>query len=199
MKHPLRSAVFAALLCGPALTGCFKPSKPAAEDTAAPAADTGSMATAASGDDPCAIVSKGEVRDVFPGAEAGKPDHSMDQYGMASCTWELPTNTLAAQTFKSTNTAGEELRGRMLGFLDPLQPGLREKIQYDTIAGLGDEAVAVAVKADAAQGILADSAMLGIRKGDRMVVLFTRGLVDGDAAASKKALEALGGKAASRL
>jgi hypothetical protein len=199
MKHPIRSAVFAALLCGPVLTACFKPSTPASGETAAPAADTGSMATAASGDDPCALVSKSEVRDVFPGAESGKPDHSMDKYGMASCTWELPTNTLAVQTFKSTNTAGEELRGRMLGFLDPLQPGLREKVQYDTVAGLGDEAVTVSVKADQAKGILADSAMLGIRKGDRMAVLFTRVLVEGDAAASKKALEALGKKAASRL
>lgn len=184
MNHSLRSAVFAALLCGSVLTACFKPSTPA---------------TAASGDDPCAIVSKSDVSKVFPGAESGKPDHSMDQYGMASCTWELPTNTLAVQTFKSTNSTGEELRGRMLGFLDPLQPGLREKIQYDTIAGLGDEAVVTAVKADAAQGVLSDSAMLGIRKGDRMVVLFTRALVEGDAAATKKALEVLGKKAASRL
>jgi hypothetical protein len=196
MNRPLCSAAFAALLCASVLTACFKPSTPAPD---APDADTGSVSTVASGDDPCTIVSKGEVRDAFPGAESGKPDHSLDQYGMASCTWELPTNTLAVQTFKSKNSAGEELRGRMLGILDPLQPGLRDKIQYDTIAGLGDEAVVVAVKADAAQGVLSDSAMLGIRKGDRMAVLFTRTLVDGDAAASKKALEALGKKAASRL
>jgi hypothetical protein len=195
MNHPLRSAVFAALLSGSILTACFKPSTPATD--AAP--DTGSMSTTASADDPCTLVSKGEVRSAFPGAEPGKRDQSTDQYGIASCKWELPTNTLAVQTFRSTNTAGQELRGRMLGFLDPLQPGLREKIQYDTIAGLGDEAVAVAVKADQAQGILADSAMLGIRKGDRMAVLFTRTLVDGDVAATRKALEALGRNAAARL
>ena len=57
----------------------------------------------------------------------------------------------------------------------------------------------IAVKADQAQGVLADSAMLGIRRGDRMAVLFTRTLVDGDAAATKKALEALGRSAAPRL
>ena len=118
---------------------------------------------------------------------------------MASCTWELPTSTLAVQIFKSTHSAGEELRGRMAGFLDPLQPGLREKIQYDTIAGLGDEAAAVAVKADQANGILADSAMLGIRRGERMAVLFTSTLVDGDAAGTKKALQELGRKAVTRL
>jgi hypothetical protein len=59
--------------------------------------------------------------------------------------------------------------------------------------------VAVAVKADQAKGILADTAMLGIRKGDRMAVLFTRTLVDGDVAATAKALESLGRKAVSRL
>jgi hypothetical protein len=149
--------------------------------------------------DPCALVSKSEVREAFPGAESGQRDHSMDQYGMASCTWELPTSKLAVQTFKSTQTAGEELRGRMLGFLDPLRAGLREKIQYDTITGLGDDAVVMAVKADAAEGILADSAMLGIRRGDRMAVLFTSTLIDGDAAATKKALQALGRSAAARL
>jgi hypothetical protein len=183
MTVSLRFAVLAALLCGTGVVACSKSESSVAGPT----------------DDPCAIVSKGEVRDVFPGAETGKRDHSTDQYGLASCTWELPTNTLAVQTFKSTNSAEEELRGRMLGFLDPLQPGLREKIQYDAIAGLGDEAVVTAVKADAAQGVLADSAMLGIRKGDRMTVLFTRTLVDGDVTATTKALEALGRSAAPRL
>jgi hypothetical protein len=195
MNDSLRSAVLAAILCAASLAACSKSEAPATDATSA----SGLPSTAASPDDPCSIVSKGEVREAFPGAESGERDHSMDQYGMASCKWELPANTLAVQLFKSTNTAGEELRGRMLGFLDPLQPGLREKIQYDTIAGLGDEAVAVAVKADQAQGILADTAMLGIRKGDRMAVLFTRTLVGGDVAATAKALESLGRKAVSRL
>lgn len=187
MNISLRSPFFLAFVCGVVLAACSK------QESSTASTAVGST------DDPCALVSKGQVRDAFAGAESGKRDHSMDQYGMASCTWELPTNTLAVQIFKSTNTAGEELRGRMLGFLDPLQPGLRETIQYDTVSGLGDEAVAVAVKADPAQGILADSAMLGIRKGDRMVVLFTRTLVDGDVTATGKALEALGRNAAARL
>lgn len=192
MHASLRLAI-TALISVAALAACSKP------DAASGEVASTIPEVAASGDDPCAIVSKNEVRAVFPGAEAGKRNHTMDQYGMASCTWELPTSKLAVQIFTSTNTAGEEVRGRMLGFLDPLQPGLRGKIQYDTIAGLGDEAVAVAVKADQAQGILADTAMLGIRKGSRMAVLFTSTLVDGDPAASKKALQALGGSAASRL
>lgn len=183
MTVSLRSAMFAAMLCGTGLAACAKQEVPSAGPS----------------DGPCAVVSQSEVRKAFPGAQTGKRDPSMDQYGIASCTWESTANTLAVQTFKSTNTASEELRGRMLGFLDPLQPGLREKIQYDTITGLGDEAVAVAVKADQAQGILADSAMVGIRKGDHMTVLFTRTLVDGDVAVTKKALEALGRKAVLRL
>ncbi len=59
--------------------------------------------------------------------------------------------------------------------------------------------MAVAVKADQAAGILAETAMLGIRRGDRMVVLFTSTLVEGDPAASKQALRTLGKSAAPRL
>ena len=192
MIAPLRLAVFAALASAAALAACSKP------DAATSEVKSAIPDVAAVGDDPCAIVSQDEVRAVFPGAESGKRDHSMDQYGMASCTWELPTAKLAVQIFKSTNTAAEEVRGRMLGFLDPLQPGLRDSIQYDTIAGLGDEAVTVAVKADQPKGILADTAMLGIRHGERMAVLFTSTLI-GDEAATKKRLQALGGNAAARL
>src|SRR5690349_1658630 len=135
MNASIRSAVLAALICGFGVAACSK-SEPTAAQVAATLTESASASVAPVGDDPCAIVTKGEVRDAFPGAKSGKRDHSMDQYGMASCTWELPTNTLAAQIFKGTNTADEELRGRMLGFLDPLQPGLRAKIQYDAIAGL---------------------------------------------------------------
>jgi hypothetical protein len=183
MKVSLRSAVLIALLCGSGLAACSPQETSAAGPT----------------DDPCALVSKSQVREVFPGADSGKRDHSTDQYGVASCKWELPTSTLAAQTYKSTNSASDELRGRMLGSLDPLQPALREKIQYDPVAGLGDEAAVVAVKADQANGVLADSAMLGIRRGERMTILFTSALVDGDVAATKKALETLGRSAAPRL
>jgi len=192
MNAPIRINVLAALLSVAALPACSKP------DASMPQVGSAIPEVAAVSDDPCAIVSKDEVRAAFPGAEAGKRNHTMDQYGMASCTWELPTSMLAVQIFKSTNTANEEVRGRMLGSLDPLQPGLRGKIQYDTIAGLGDEAVAVAVKADQPNGILADAAMLGIRKGDRMAVLFTSKLV-GDVDATKQALRTLGVNAASRL
>lgn len=187
----LRNAALTALFTGAALCACS-----AREDsaTAVPAS-----ALVAPGDGPCAIVTDAEVRKVFPGAESGVRDHSMDQYGMASCKWETPANTLAVQTFTSTETVENELRGRMLGFLDPLKPGLRDGIRYDKIAGIGDSAMAVAVKADEAGGILADSAMLAVQRGDRVVVLFTRVLVDGDPAASIKALEALAPSAALRL
>ena len=193
MNFPLTTVCFA-LLCSAGLAACSKQ-----ESAAAAVADTEPATPAGPTDDPCALVSKGEVRAVFPGAESGKRDHKMDQYGVASCTWELPTNKLAVQTYKSKNSAADELRGRMLGFLDPRKPGLGQSIQYDPVAGMGDEAAVVAVKADEARGILADSAMLSIRRGERFTILFTSMLVDGDVAASKKAFEELGRKAAGRL
>jgi hypothetical protein len=191
MDTSLRFALLAAL--GTAtLSACAKPDASAQEVAAA-------IPQVSADGDPCALVSKGEVRAAFPGAESGKRDHAQDQYDIATCTWALPANTLAIQTFQSTNSVSDELRGRMLGYLDPLQPALREKIQYDMVSGLGDEALVVAVKADPAQGILAETAMLGIRRGEHMAVLFTARLVDGDPQASKQALQALAKGAASRL
>ena len=201
MNASLRSALFLALASAAALAACSKPDASAAEVAAAISnpSDAATGSAGASKDDPCAVVSKSEVRAAFPGAESGKRDHKMDQYGVASCTWETPTNTVAVQTYKSTNSAADELRGRMLGSLDPLKPALRQSIQYDAVAGLGDEAAVVAVKADEAHGILSDAAMLGIRRGEHFTILFTRTLIDGDVAATKKALQALAGDAARRL
>jgi hypothetical protein len=201
MNATLRAAMLAALLTSAGLAACSKPDASAKQiaDALTDSSAGGAAPVAASADDPCSFVTLAEVRAAFPGAAAGQRDHSQDEYGMASCVWELPTSKLAVQVFKSTNKAGEEVRGRMLGFLDPLQPGLREKIRYDEISGLGDDAVAVAVKADQAAGILADTAMLGIRRDDRMVVIFTSTLVDGDPETSKQALQRLGKSAAHRL
>ena len=57
----------------------------------------------------------------------------------------------------------------------------------------------IAEPADAQRGILADTAVLATRRGDRMVVLFTSSLADGDRAFTLKALDALGRSVAKRL
>ena len=191
MNAPVRYVALAALLLGSGLAAC------SAKEDAATVESGGALVTP--GDGPCGLVTDAEVGQAFAGAKSGERDHSMDKYGMASCKWETAANALAVQTFESKETVGNELRGRMLGYLDPLKPGLRDSIRYDELAGLGDSAMSVAVKGDPERGILSDTAMLAIKRGDRVAVLFTRVLVDGDPAATIAALKQLAPAAAGRL
>jgi hypothetical protein len=183
--HPL----FAALLCGVVLSGCSKPES----------ATASSAEVAGPTDDPCALVTDGEVRNAFPGAKAGKRDHSLDQHNIATCTWEATAAMVVVQLYDSKDSVENELRGRMLGSLDPLNPAARDKVRYDAMTALGNEAMVVVEKADPQQGILGDVAVLGMRRGENLAIIFTSTFVDGDRAATIEALKKLGASAAPRL
>ena len=180
-------AVLTVLSCGFGLAGCSQDNTDATAGTKGPT------------DDPCALVTDAEVGKSFPGAGRGKRDHSVDKYGISTCTWDSPTNMIVAQIFKAQGTAHDEVRSRMDGYVDPMKPGAAAHVEYVTIPGLGDEATISAVKADEARGILADGAVLAIRHGERMAVLFTHSLVDGETAPTTRALQSLGANAAARL
>ncbi|MEO8062898.1 MAG: hypothetical protein ABI821_09125 [Pseudomonadota bacterium] len=190
-----RTALMTALFAAATLSGCSQQkSADVTADAPAPAA-----ASAGPTDDPCQLVSDGEMKQSFAGAGPGKRNHSVDQYGIATCSWDSPTNTIVVQIFAAKGSAADEVRSRMDGYVDPINPGARAQVQYVTIAGLGDEATVSAVKADAAKGILSDGAVLGVRHGKRMAILFAQNLVDGDTAVTIKALQQLGENAAARL
>jgi PBP1b-binding outer membrane lipoprotein LpoB len=175
------------LVCSVWLVGCSQQETAVSAEAASPT------------DDPCALITDGDVRQQFPGAASGKRDSRLDQYGIASCTWNSPTNTFIVQLFKAKGSAEDELRSRISGNVDPVKPGAGAKIRYETIGGVGDEAKLAVEKADAQEGILADSAVLVARRGERMAVLFTSALVEGERASTAKALEALAQRAARRL
>ncbi|MET0207563.1 MAG: hypothetical protein ABW220_00905, partial [Burkholderiaceae bacterium] len=149
--------------------------------------------------DPCAMVSDSGVRKAFADAKAGKRDHSLDKYDIATCTWDTPTNMVVLQLFKAAGSAHDEVRSRADGVIDPVKPGAGKNFRYETVASLGDEATVIAESGDQANGIFNDLAVLGIRKGEKMVVIFAHSLIDGDRAKTIQALEALGKKAASRF
>jgi hypothetical protein len=185
--------VMAALLGGCALAACSQ------QDAASAAAPATSTETASPTDDPCKLVTDKDVRNAFGDTASGKRDHSLDKYGIATCTWDTTHNTFVVQMFKAKGSVADELRSRISGSVDPLKPGAADRLNYQTLAGLGDETMLVAEKADAEQGVLADTAVLVTRHGERMAVLFTNPLVKGERAATVSVLEALGRSAASRL
>lgn len=184
-------ALIATLACGLWLGACSNENA-----AAAPAA-----ATAVSGptNDPCALTSDAEVRKLFAGAKAGKPDHSVDKYGILTCTWDTPTNMLVAQIFKAEGSAAQEVRSRADGVIDPVKSGAGSKFRYEAVAGVGDDASVLAEAGDPPNGIFNDIAVFGVRKGDRMAVLFAHSLIDGNRETTIKALTNLGKQAAARL
>jgi hypothetical protein len=185
-RHP---ALILALVSVGWLAACSRENTAAAETAAA----------SGPADDPCTIVTDKQVHQVLGQTKPGKRDHSVDQYGIATCKWETSTNTLVVQIFRAKGTVEDELRSRASGVIDPMKPGAGKNVRYEKVPHVGDETMIAAEKGDESQGLFSDIAALVSRRGDRMAVLFMASLVDGDRAATLKALEDLGGKAAARL
>ncbi len=197
----IRRAWPAMLMVGFFLTGCDR-QDPAPEDTSA--SDTLSAVAAdstSSAGNPCTLLTDSEVRDVFGDTAPGQRDHSVDQYGILSCLWETHNDRFVVQTFTAeSGTAEDELRGRVQGGVDPTMAGAAQRVRYEPVAGIGDNAMMVAEAANAQQGILADMVILVARRGDRVVVLFSGlAFAGGDRTAALTAIEQLGLSAAQRF
>ena len=115
--------------------------------------------------------------------------------------WDTPTDRFVVQVFDAkSGSVEDELRSRMSGSIDPTMAGAGSQVRYETISGIGDEAMLVLEKADPKSGILADTAVMVTQRGDRRAVLFTgSSLAAGDRAAALKTFETLGRHVAERL
>ena len=191
MKDSLFTRVLlGTVLCGLWLAGCSRQDAAAAQPSAGAASPT---------DDPCALVIDGEVSKALKDDASNKRDHSLDKYNIATCVWDTSENRLMVQLFKAKGSAAHELRSRMSGNVDPMKPGAGASVRYEKVAGAGEDTMLAVEKADEQKGILADTAVLVSRHGDRMAVLFTSAFVEGERAATVDALEKLGRSAAPRL
>lgn len=195
-----------ALLGDCLLLGCSQSDPVSASSSHAattPASDVESRSDAVNvpTDDPCALLIDDEVSKAFPGAASGKRNRSLDGHGILTCMWDTPTDRFVVQVFDArSGSVADELRGRMSGSIDPTMVGAGSQVRYETIGGIGDEAMLVLEKADLKNGILADTAVMVTQRGDRRAVLFTgSSLAAGDRAAAIKTLETLGRQVAERL
>jgi len=203
------AAVLAATLIGSlSLPGCSQddpasagatPAQAAAEQ--APAAGSAMSTPTRMADDPCALITDAEVRSAFAQAASGKRDRALDDNGILTCVWDTPTDRFVVQMYSlSSGSAEDELRGRMSGSIDPMMSGAAGHVRYETLAGVGDEAMLVVEKADPQRGILTDTAILVTRRGGRIALLFTgSSLAGGDRASALRTLETLGRSVAKRL
>ncbi len=150
--------------------------------------------------DPCKVLTDADVRKVFPDAKSGQRERRNEQYGMTACQWDYPGGRFGVQiSIEKPGTVRDEIRGISIGIVDPLKPGAGSNVRYETIKGVGDEAMAFVEPADAKRGILSDSACLITQRGDQQVMLMSDSLAKRDRAEALKKLEELGRAAVGRL
>ena len=153
-------------------------------------------ATDAAGGDPCRLLTRAEVAGVLPGAQSGKPERSREAYGIRACVWEWEGGSFALQLLPGKHGAAGEMRGLALGYTNPLA---RNSVRYETVAGVGEAALAAVEPVDPARGVIADMAMLAAQRGAQVMVLQCAALARGDRMAALKALTVLGRMAVARL
>ena len=157
--------------------------------------------------DPCTLLAAADLQQAFPGAGAGKVDRSLEKDGMVKCVWPYPAGSRYASgsvfVFTSdeiTETPREEAEDTWaLTFLDPLRNDAAKNVRYETLTGVGDQAVAVVEREDKAKGFSASVAILVVRRGKQQVALLSAGLALRERAEALRILGELGKAIARRL
>ncbi|MEO8366348.1 MAG: hypothetical protein ABI538_09105 [Pseudoxanthomonas sp.] len=149
---------------------------------------------------PCRLLTLAEVRAVFPDVQEGVENKTLQQYGMGVCEWTGSGTVLTARTEPAKgHTAENSVRGLADGFIDPLNAAASQRVRFEPISGVGDEAWVVLEQRDEKSGFLADMAFMSLRRGDSMVTLMSNDLSGRDRGQAIAALRKLGQQVAGRL
>ncbi len=201
--RPALLGIFAFALFSTA--GCHSAATPADVASAAAAAPPGADAPPAravprAADDPCRLLTDSEVHSMLAGAKPGVRERSREEYGIRACVWDTDTGQFALQLWsaKSSNV-DNEIRGLASGFLDPVNPAAQNNVRYESIAGVGDQAMAVVETQDEKRGILSDVALLVAQHGNQILELQSSDLPHSERATALKTLTTLGRTAIDRL
>jgi hypothetical protein len=189
MFEPFRySTALAAAASILLLAGCGDGS--AANDTSAITSGTSN---------PCRLLSDAEVAAVFRGSKSGIPERTREKYGITACVWSTPGGSFAVQLWTGEpGTAEDEIRGLMIGIVDPLKPSAQGSVRFETV-DVGERAMVAIEKQDAQRGILNDAAVLVTQRGEQILVLQSTELARRERPAALAALTSLAKQAVSRL
>jgi hypothetical protein len=181
------------------LTACS--SAETAPAAAGAAADRPAPATReAQAEGPCILLTTAEVRRAFPDAKAGELNRTQEKYGVVSCMWDYPGGRFSIiGGDDDSEGAHAEARGWTLMFLDPLRQDAKRHVRYETLSGVGDEAVAIVERQDKEKGFLQDGAILVVRRGKRQVSAMSSDLARRERAEALKVFEDLGKAIVKRL
>ena len=100
---------------------------------------------------------------------------------------------------KKPGAVENEIKGWSLGYTDPLMPGAQDIPRYETVGGVGDQAMLVIETADEKKGIVSDVAMLVAQRGDQLLMFSSRDLPRRERAEATTALTTLAHSAVKRL
>ena len=169
--------------------------------TAPAPADVGSAdITTLAADDPCRLLSTSEVRGVFPEVKPGVRERTREKYGITACVWDTPTGKFVLQLWTAdANTLDDEIRGLSSGFIDPANSAAHDNVRFETIAGVGEAAIAVVETRNEQMGILTDVAILMSQRGTQILDVESSDLPRGDRAVALQALTNLAKLAGARM
>jgi hypothetical protein len=176
-----------------AVVGC----SPSTEASASP--PSAEAAQAATGEGPCGLLTNDEVRRVFPDARNGTLDRRNEKHGILNCEWAHRGGRFIIIAGEEYQSPAEEARGWVDSFVDPTNGSAPNRVRFETIAGVGDAAVAVVERADKAKGFVQNGAYIVVRRGPRQVMLASPDLAMRERPAAIAALTELGRAAAGRL
>jgi hypothetical protein len=152
--------------------------------------------------DPCTLLTTADVQQAFPETtKGGELDRSQEKLGMLKCVWRTGTGRLFVFTGDEvTDTPREEAEETWaLTFLDPLRTDAAKHVRYETLTGVGDQAVAVVERQDKAKGFLIDAAILVVRRGKQQVTVLSTDLAKRERADALRVLGELGKTIAKRV
>ena len=190
------------------LPACSPNDKPAAtaataipsEPAMPPATSPGLPVATAPAAGACALLTDVEVRAVFPGAKAGAPERTREQYGIRACVWDTPTGSFALQQWAAKGgTVDNEIRGLAAGFISPVNPQAGKAVRYETVPGIGEKAMVLVEKQDDVRGILTDAAVLVTLRNGQFLELQSQDLGRSDRTAAMQSLGTLARSAVARL
>jgi len=145
-------------------------------------------------DGPCSLLTIAEIHQAFPDPKPGEPE------GARSCVWSHRGGRLSIVIASSSSRSLREEASWFTGdSLDPFRRDATANVRFESLRGVGDEAIAVVEAADLRRGILDHTATLLVRRRSRQVTLIAPALVRRDRAEALRLLEQLGAAAAARM
>jgi hypothetical protein len=141
-----------------------------------------------------------EVQKAFPGSKAGRLDRALEKSGILRCRWDSPTGWLMVIAgADGPDSPKDEVETWAYGLVDPVRGDVQRSVRFESLPGIGDEAIAFVERRDQARGILQDGAALVVRRGNRQVSVMAPDLARRERADALRVLTDLGKAVAKRL